>query len=251
MVRNLILLVAAALIALRLPAAETPDSVQATVADEYRFKPKQLIAPAVLVGLGTTGFFLNPVKDLNHDIADHFGKHGRGLSILDEGCILAPMASIYVLDLCKVRARHTMAQQTVLLGTASIVNIVVSYSSKFLIHSERPDGSNTHSFPSNHTAFAFMGAELLRREYWQTLPWIGVAGYAFAATTGFLRIYQNRHWLTDVVAGAGVGILSVEAAYWLYPFVTKTFFPKLYRESLVVAPFASPAGGGVSLSMTF
>jgi len=42
-----------------------------------------------------------------------------------------------------------------------------------------------------------------------------------AATTGTLRIYHNKHWLTDVVAGAGIGILSTALAYFIYPKVKK------------------------------
>jgi membrane-associated phospholipid phosphatase len=44
-----------------------------------------------------------------------------------------------------------------------------------------------------------------------------VAGYAVAVGSGVLRMYNNKHWLNDVVAGAGVGILSTRLAYWLYP----------------------------------
>lgn len=116
---------------------------------------------------------------------------------------------------------------------------------------ERPDGSARNSFPSGHTATAFMGAELLRREYWDVSPWIGVAGYAIAAGTGFFRMYNNRHWLTDVIAGAGIGILSVQAAYWLYPVISKTFFHKRYLKNTYVSPYMSEYGKGISCTITF
>lgn len=79
---------------------------------------------------------------------------------------------------------------------------------------------------SGHTATAFMGAELLRREFWGVSPWIGITGYAVAAGTGAFRMVNNRHWFTDVVAGVGIGILSVEAAYWLYPVLGRAFLCK-------------------------
>lgn len=115
---------------------------------------------------------------------------------------------------------------------------------------ERPDGSSRNSFPSGHTATAFAGAELLRREYWDVSPWIGVAGYAVVAGTGFFRMYNNRHWLTDVLAGAGMGILSAQAAYWLYPVITKTFFKKRY-DKVFVAPAIRRQSVGVSAMITF
>jgi membrane-associated phospholipid phosphatase len=46
--------------------------------------------------------------------------------------------------------------------------------------------------------------------------WYGISGYIIASGTGVLRIYNNRHWLTDVAAGAGM-ILCTKTAYWLYP----------------------------------
>lgn len=107
-----------------------------------------------------------------------------------------------------------------------------------------------NSFPSGHTATAFMGAEFLRKEYWDVSPWIGVAGYAVAAGTGFFRMYNNRHWLTDVLTGAGIGILSTQAAYWLYPTITKTFFRKRYKN-IFISPYFSKEEKGVSCHIAF
>ena len=57
---------------------------------------------------------------------------------------------------------------------------------------------------------------MLWQEYKDYSPWIAYSGYAVAAGTGFLRMYNNRHWLSDVIAGAGFGMLSTKLAYWLY-----------------------------------
>ena len=59
-----------------------------------------------------------------------------------------------------------------------------------------------------------MGAEILRREFGKEYPWIAVAGYAVATLVGLMRISNNRHWAGDVLAGAGLGILSVSLVYW-------------------------------------
>ena len=91
-------------------------------------------------------------------------------------------------------------------------------------HQQRPDGSSYTSFPSGHTAEAFASAEFLRQEYKDVSPWYGVAGYAAATATGLLRIYNNKHWMSDVVAGAGIGIASTKLAYWLYPSIKRKFF---------------------------
>lgn len=78
----------------------------------------------------------------------------------------------------------------------------------------RPDNSRYNSFPSGHTFVVFTGAEILRREYGEDYPWIAVAGYTVAIIVGAMRIYNNRHWLGDVCAGAGLGILSTTLVYW-------------------------------------
>ena len=69
--------------------------------------------------------------------------------------------------------------------------------------------------------------------------------------TGFFCMYNNRHWLTDSIAGAGVGILSTEAAYWLYPFISKTLFRKRYLKNTFISPYVSQEGKGVVCSITF
>jgi membrane-associated phospholipid phosphatase len=90
----------------------------------------------------------------------------------------------------------------------------------------RPDGSEYTSFPSGHTAFAFASAEFLRQEYKHKSPWYGIAGYTVATATAGLRIHNNKHWLADVAAGAGLGILSTQVAYWIHPWMSKKIFTK-------------------------
>lgn len=80
----------------------------------------------------------------------------------------------------------------------------------------RPDNSDTKSFPSGHAAVAFTAATILHKEYGMTRsPWFSVGGYAVATGTSMLRVEHNRHWVSDVVAGAGIGILSAELGYFL------------------------------------
>ena len=80
----------------------------------------------------------------------------------------------------------------------------------------RPDGSTRNSWPSGHTATSFVGATLLHKEYGLTRsPWFSVAGYGVATATGVMRVLNNRHWVSDVMSGAGIGILSTELGYAL------------------------------------
>lgn len=84
---------------------------------------------------------------------------------------------------------------------------------KYSINRTRPNGAGG-SFPSGHTATAFMGATLLAHEYGHRSVWYPIAGYSVATATGVLRILNNRHYVSDVFVGAAIGILSAELAYW-------------------------------------
>ncbi|MBQ6079752.1 MAG: phosphatase PAP2 family protein [Muribaculaceae bacterium] len=85
---------------------------------------------------------------------------------------------------------------------------------KYTASEMRPDGSTRNSWPSGHTATAFVGATILHKEYGLTRsPWYSVAGYTLATGTGVMRVLNNRHWISDVLSGAGIGILSTELAY--------------------------------------
>ena len=92
---------------------------------------------------------------------------------------------------------------------AGFVNVIKNTAKEM-----RPDGSTANSWPSGHTATAFVGATLLHKEYGLTRsPWWSVAGYGVATATGVMRVLNNRHWISDVMSGAGLGILSTELGY--------------------------------------
>ena len=93
---------------------------------------------------------------------------------------------------------------------------------KYTAKEMRPDGSTANSWPSGHTATAFVGATILHKEYGMTRsPWFSVAGYSVATATGVMRVLNNRHWVSDVLSGAGIGIMSTELAYALSDLIFK------------------------------
>ncbi len=87
---------------------------------------------------------------------------------------------------------------------------------KYTAKEMRPDGSSANSWPSGHTATSFVGATLLHKEYGLTRsPWFSIAGYGVATATGVMRVLNNRHWVSDIMSGAGIGIMSTELGYAL------------------------------------
>lgn len=171
----------------------------------YKFRPTQLIIPAALIGTGVVGLESDWLKFQNKEMRDELQENQHNKFGADDIMQYVPMASAYALQLCGVKGGHDFIDKTIILGTAYMLMGAGVYGLKRITMVERPNGSARNSFPSGHTATAFMGAEFLRREYWHVSPWIGVAGYVVAAGTGFLRMYNNKHWLTDVIAGAEIG----------------------------------------------
>ncbi len=93
---------------------------------------------------------------------------------------------------------------------------------KYTASEMRPDGSTANSWPSGHTATAFASATILHKEYGLTRsPLYSVFGYAMATATGIMRVLNNRHWVSDVLSGAGIGIMSTELAYGISDLIFK------------------------------
>jgi hypothetical protein len=215
----------------------------------YRFRIRQLFIPTILVGFGVIGTGSDWMEYQNKEIRDELQEDVHKRNIIDDLSQYAPALSVYALNFCGVKGKHNFRDRTIILGTAYTLMMVTVSSMKSLIKVRRPDGSANNSFPSGHTATAFMGAEYLWQEYHEVSPWIGIAGYTVASGVGFFRIYNNRHWLTDVMAGAGIGILSAKAAYWLYPFINKKIFGKDVHATIV--PIVSLQQKGLCCSITF
>jgi membrane-associated phospholipid phosphatase len=174
---------------------------------------------------------------------------------IDDITQYVPAASVYALNLAGIKGKHNFKDRTIILGMASLFTAISVNGLKYTARVERPDKSARNSFPSGHTAIAFMGAEFLWQEYKDVSIWYGIAGYTIAAGTGAFRIYNNKHWVGDVAFGAGIGILSTKLAYWLYPTVERKIFNggqgKKKRQNMAFYPYYNGQQGGLSLSMQF
>ena len=135
---------------------------------------------------------------------------------IDDYFQYAPAGIAIGLEAAGVKGKHNALQTSLIYGMSNIILNAVVIPTKHYSHEIRPDSSNYASFPSGHTTEAFASAELMRMEFGKTQPWLGVIGYAIAVTTGYLRMYNNKHWVSDVIAGAGIGIASTRLSYLIY-----------------------------------
>lgn len=236
-------------------SASVPDTIPAcvnaeTVENPYRFGWKQLIAPVSLITVGTVGMERKWFRGLNDVVPPEESQGSKAPTPIDDIIQYSPIVGTYALKLCRLPSRSDYLSTTLILAMSTALSVSVVQGSKHLFTVWRPDGSMPNSFPSGHTSTAFMGAELMRQEFKDTAPGVCYAGYAVAVATGTLRICHDRHWLTDVLTGAGIGILSVRAAYWLYPVVTKHLLPGLYRRNVYLSAYAPPGAIGLSMQIT-
>lgn len=216
------------------------------------FRPTQLIAPAALFAIGALGIGEDspPLRKLNLSIRQSVGElRGDCYAHFDDYLQYLPVASYLGLCALPVKAKHTFAER-VCVGVVAYLSMTALVNGlKYTIREPRPDNGKRNSFPSGHTATAFTGAELVRAEY----GWAyGVPAYIIAAGVGFMRIYNDRHWFNDVLAGAAVGIISARIGYWLLPLSRKLFNLKS-SSAVAISPLYYPEQSalGASCSLVF
>lgn len=195
------------------------------------YKWERMVVPSVLISYGVTSICNPKLMKLNEDIRFKIcGNEPYRRTHLDDYVQYAPGIMALGLNMAGVKGKSKIQELPVICLLSNIVLTSVVSSVKPLVHQKRPDDSGYSSFPSGHTAAAFAGAELLCQEYKDRSVWYGIAGYTCAAATGYFRMYNNRHSLADVLAGAGIGILSTKVAYFSYGKI-KNMLTKNRRES--------------------
>jgi hypothetical protein len=221
------------------------------VIKEQNRKIRSLIIPAGLITYGFIALGNNGLKQLDKSTQSTITKNHPGyITKVDNYLQYTPALVVYGLNAAGVKGKNNFRDRTMIYALSTIISSAFVLPLKRVTKIQRPDSSAFNSFPSGHTTIAFAAAEFLRKEYKDVSPWYGIAGYAVAATTGVLRLYNNKHWLSDVVAGAGFGILSTKLAYWIYPSIKRKFFRNKPMNTMVM-PYYQSGGGGLALVYNF
>ncbi len=218
---------------------------------EKRKKVNALILPGILISYGFIAQSSEVLKKLDHEIKEEIWTDNPHPPVkIDNYLQYAPAAAVYGLNATGIKGKNNFRDRTIIYLMANAMMGVTVQSLKAITKVQRPDGYGTDAFPSGHTATAFTAAEFLRQEYKDVSSWYGIAGYVMATATAYLRMYNNKHWFRDLLPGAGIGILSTRAAYWLYPCIKR----KLFKDKAVkttLLPFYQNGGGGLFLVYHF
>lgn len=202
-----------------------PCLSQSTAADSTpvgrRYTLKSFIVPSVLAGSG--------VALLNERTRAPF-RSEVPITNIDDFLVAGPYALRLGLGLSGVRPALAPGDEFLVTALSNIGTAGVTLFLKHGVRSRRPDGSDTESFSSGHTALAFNAAELLHQAYRHKSPWISIAGYSMASAVGVLRLANNRHHWADVLAGAAIGMASVKITYIAYPYVKRVMTPRRSRS---------------------
>ena len=229
------------------------DSIKTPITNQHlKFNYKQVIIPSLLIGYGVIGIESDQLKLFNTQIKEEVNENIDRKITIDDFTQYLPATSVYGLNAFGVKGKHNFKDRTIILGTSYIIMSASVLSLKSITKVERPDGSAFNSFPSGHTATAFAGAEFLWQEYKDVSILYGISGYIIATGTGAFRIYNDRHWLTDVLAGAGIGILSTKIAYWINPWIQEKIFKSKEKNSIsAIAPFYNGKQLGIGFIRSF
>jgi membrane-associated phospholipid phosphatase len=157
---------------------------------------------------------------------------------VDDVLPLAPVGIMYSADLLKLKARNSVWNQTKYLAISEITSVGIVLILKNTLKILRPDSSSYNSFPSGHTTIAFTSSQVLFNEFYQTNKIVACSGLLFSISTGSLRVINNRHWVPDVLMGAGIGILVTNLVYHIEPL--KNWNPwKKWNKNLSFQPSIS------------
>ena len=229
-------------------------SLSAQEIDTVRLTPSSytgFILPTLFITYGSVAKHQKILRQIDIKVHEEVIERQRKKYTIDNYIQYTPVIAVYGLDFMGVKAKHNVMDRAFITVSSYMLSFATVQILKNNTNIMRPDDTNPHSFPSGHTATAFTGAHLLFKEYKDTSIWIGIAGYTIAGCTGAMRIYNKKHWFSDVVAGMGIGIMSVEISYLLLPLYDKLSGKTDAQRKIFVAPSIHTDNYGVGIAYSF
>ena len=203
--------------------------------------PLSLLTTGIL--LSDSGFEISLHETAQGWVGNDFRTH------LDDYTRYAPVATLVVANVAGVKAQHHWFDQTKNLAVSMILTDVFTRAIKNSVVKYRPDRSNDNAFPSGHTSIAFASGAAVYEEYKDTNAYLAYSGFGFAAVTGGLRLFNNKHYISDILAGAGIGILVTRLVYH-FDYLFK-WNPFIKSKNISLIPRYSDGSVGLYFSKSF
>ena len=180
-----------------------------------------------------------------YDVREFRSNHFSGFhTYTDDYLQYTPIVFAYGLNILpKMKSKSDFINKSVLLLKSEIIMASMVYPLKYFMNDKRPDSDATNAWPSGHTAQAFVAATFLDKEFRDNSIWISIGSYTCAASVAIIRVLNDRHWSADILAGAGIGILSTQIAYHTHQY--KWGNNKKINYSLI--PYWNIQNKGISL----
>ena len=209
---------------------------------------KKLIIPATLISIGAVMSGSLFEKEFKSTVIDFVGE-GYHCGV-DDYLLFSPIIVMYSSDILKVKSKNNWFDQTKYLVIANIFSFTITHTLKHIVNKTRPNG-DSFSMPSGHTTSAFTNATVLYEEFRESYPMIAYSGYLLSSVTGSFRIINNKHWLSDVLVGAGIGILTTRLVYCIEPLKKFNPFSRKSGNSFSLIPYFDDNSARVLLTYTF
>jgi len=215
-----------------------------TLVKQDCFSYKQLIVPSALIIGGT----LLRHSAINNNVKEYRDRNfGSFQTSFDDYFQYSSVALTFGGNYMGFKSEHNNARMLSNMLVSKLLLTAITLPLKNNIGDLRPDNSACNAFPSGHTAAAFTVATLHFLEYRNSNVWFASAGFLIASTTGTLRVMNNRHWVSDITAGAGIGMTTAVLTYYFNPLAFE--FKKENRVSF--SPMYIDNKAGLALNYNF
>ena len=248
--KSLVIILSILMLPYVIASGQVADSSDTSMGKPEKIFVNSFLAPAILIGAGVATMYDRGWYSSNDAYECIQKNYPEFHTNLDDYLAFLPAAAVYGLNWAGVKGKNNFVDRSLIylvsFSLAITTNSIIKGSTDVL----RPNGADYNSFPSNHTAIAFASATFLHMEYKDQSIWYGIAGYTIATATGMLRMLNNEHWMSDVLVGAGIGILTTKVSYLLYPLVKDRLVSRRAQKgasNLSLVPYVSPNHYGIFL----
>lgn len=222
-------------------------SQQSTRTNTQKTNFKKAIIPASLI---TIGLILNK-SSLEKKLHKRVLKTVKSdfQTNVDDYLVLSPAAIALAANISGVDAKNHWFDQGKNVFIATTCTYLITNGLKNAIHKTRPNGNSSDAMPSGHTSMSFAASTVLYEEYKNTNKTIAYSGFVSSGAVMYLRMANNKHWISDTLIGAGIGIAVAKLVYLIEPL--KNFNPFKNTQGITVFPTMSDNGFSIAFSKRF